>query len=114
MKRYVKALQILCLVLSSLRACGARAGWERGRGCLIPCPGLGLTGSWPVHLIAFFGYWTEGLALAVAFAVLGLAFWSRARGRGTVCLLGYGLAALPGLPCACRPGPSRCWLRARS
>jgi len=36
MKRYVKDLQIRCLVLGGLRGCGARAGGERGRACLNP------------------------------------------------------------------------------
>ena len=39
MKRYVKGLQILCLVLSGLGGYAVRAGGEGGRGCLIPCPG---------------------------------------------------------------------------
>jgi len=39
MKRYVKALQILCLVRGGLRGCVVWLGGERGRACLIPCPG---------------------------------------------------------------------------
>ena len=39
MKRYVKALQILCLVRGGLRGCVLRLAVDRGRACLIPCPG---------------------------------------------------------------------------
>jgi hypothetical protein len=39
MKRYVKALQILCLVHGGLRGCVMWLGGERGRAGLIPCPG---------------------------------------------------------------------------
>jgi hypothetical protein len=39
MKRYVKALQILCLVFGGLRGCVVRLAGNVGRACLIPCPG---------------------------------------------------------------------------
>lgn len=76
-------------------------------GCQVPrvaAAGFGFRGSWPVPVMAFLSYWTEGLALVLAFAVVGLVFRSRPGWRGTNCPPGYALAALAGCALCVPPG----------